>query len=312
MAPPPKRRPPDARPGISIGALSRATDVPVETLRTWESRYGFPRPERRPSGHRRYPLSAVQRVRRIGVALAAGLRAGDVVPLPEAELAALLSAVGAAPATEPVAPSSADSWSDVAAALARFDGAGLTRLMLRAWSSQAPLDFLEQTLAPLVARVGDAWQRGELAVRHEHFFSERVGDLLRSWRAPFEDRATGPLVLLATLPGEPHALGLQMAALVVAVGGARPSILGATTPVADIAHAAREQRVAAVGVSVSAATRGAASRRQLQRLRRELPRPVALLVGGAGVEPQPGITVVADLSALERWLRGRVPVAGTR
>ena len=56
----------DAR--VSIGALSRATGIPVETLRTWESRYGFPVPERRPSGHRLYPLAIVPRLRRIAEA----------------------------------------------------------------------------------------------------------------------------------------------------------------------------------------------------------------------------------------------------
>ena len=53
---------------LSIGALSRATGIPVETLRTWESRYGYPVPERRPSGHRVYPLESVPRLRRIAEA----------------------------------------------------------------------------------------------------------------------------------------------------------------------------------------------------------------------------------------------------
>ncbi len=37
---------------VSIGGLSRATGVPIETLRTWELRYGFPKSVRKPSGHR--------------------------------------------------------------------------------------------------------------------------------------------------------------------------------------------------------------------------------------------------------------------
>ena len=55
---------------LSIGALSRATGIPVETLRTWENRYGFPVPERKPSGHRVYPLSSVPRLRRIAESVA--------------------------------------------------------------------------------------------------------------------------------------------------------------------------------------------------------------------------------------------------
>src|SRR6188508_2056350 len=76
---------------LSIGALSRATEIPVETLRTWESRYGFPVPERRPSGHRLYPLSIVPRLRRIAEALAGGHRARQVVPASDADLRRLLA-----------------------------------------------------------------------------------------------------------------------------------------------------------------------------------------------------------------------------
>ena len=37
-----KHREDDVGARLSIGALSRATGIAVETLRTWESRYGFP------------------------------------------------------------------------------------------------------------------------------------------------------------------------------------------------------------------------------------------------------------------------------
>ena len=87
---------------LSIGALSRATGIPVETLRTWESRYGFPVPERRPSGHRVYPLSIAPRLRRIAEALARGHRAGQVVPASDADLRQLLAAAPPAPVAPPI------------------------------------------------------------------------------------------------------------------------------------------------------------------------------------------------------------------
>jgi len=64
--------PPD---GLSIGELARRTDVPAATLRSWESRYGFPRPDRAAGGHRRYRRSdidlieAVIRLRASGISL---------------------------------------------------------------------------------------------------------------------------------------------------------------------------------------------------------------------------------------------------
>jgi len=58
MSPATTERPP-VRGWLTIGSLSRATGIPVETLRTWERRYQYPRPVRKPSGHRLYPLDSV-------------------------------------------------------------------------------------------------------------------------------------------------------------------------------------------------------------------------------------------------------------
>ena len=87
---------------LSIGALSRATGIAVETLRTWESRYGFPVPERKASGHRVYPVAAVPRLRRIAQALSLGHRAGQVVGASEESVARLLES--SASAAEPSLP----------------------------------------------------------------------------------------------------------------------------------------------------------------------------------------------------------------
>lgn len=48
---------------LSIGELSRRTGVPIATIRSWESRHGFPRPRRQDGGHRRYDGSDVDAVR---------------------------------------------------------------------------------------------------------------------------------------------------------------------------------------------------------------------------------------------------------
>ena len=48
---------------MSIGAIARATGVPTNTLRTWERRYGFPASQRIASGHRRYSLNTLSRLR---------------------------------------------------------------------------------------------------------------------------------------------------------------------------------------------------------------------------------------------------------
>ena len=51
--------------GLTIGQFVERTGVPEGTLRMWERRYGFPSPERLPSGHRRYGEDEVALVRRV-------------------------------------------------------------------------------------------------------------------------------------------------------------------------------------------------------------------------------------------------------
>ena len=55
----------DPQEGLSIGELARQAGVPAPTLRSWEDRYGFPRPQRLAGGHRRYEEGDTARIREI-------------------------------------------------------------------------------------------------------------------------------------------------------------------------------------------------------------------------------------------------------
>lgn len=307
-----KAPPPPAPTGLlSIGALAAATGVPVETIRTWERRYGFPVAERKPSGHRVYTLTTVPRLRLIAQALTRGHRAAEVVPASERTLESLLAAVPPAvarrgPDRSPAAPAPPSDPADLLDAVRGFDADRLKRILQAEWARLGPIEFLERRAAPFLTAVGEAWAAGALDVRHEHFASACLGDFLRAVRMPLDSRATGPVAALATLPGELHGLGLQMSALVFALAGWRVLVLGVDTPVDQIAALAREAPIAVVGLSCAAAGRGTAE--SLKALRRRLPRRIPLLVGGSGAPSgarQVGVEVLGDLTALERWLRAR-------
>jgi len=66
---------PSAAPLLPIGELARRSGVPAATLRSWESRHGFPLPIRLEGGHRRYDdhhvdqVVEVARLRRSGLPL---------------------------------------------------------------------------------------------------------------------------------------------------------------------------------------------------------------------------------------------------
>lgn len=259
-----------------MGGVTRATGLGPHTLRAWERRYGFPRPERLPSGHRRYRQEDVATLRLMARALAAGHRPSDLVALSADRLHELLGG-GTAPVTDEA------SWSEVALALARkLDRPGLVRELVAAAARLGARELLRARVEPLLLAVGDAWRAGRLDIRHEHFVSEIVDGVLRATRAPLEAGISGRPVLLTTLPGEPHALGLQMAALTVVLAGQPVAVLGVQTPVEEIVSAAGECAAWAVGLSISAATASPATAAAVRQLRRALDPGTHLWLGGAG------------------------------
>lgn len=300
MAIPTKKAPIAAgRAFVSIGGLSRATGVPIETLRTWELRYGFPRSVRKPSGHRQFEVAQVERIRRMAMALERGLRAGEVVPASDAVLEALLATVPVKPMTRGQALPF-DTLSLIEA-VKRFDADRLMRSLYSDLAHEDPLAYLEARIAPCLEVIGAAWEKGEIEIAHEHFASERISDVLRGARLRFEETASGPLVVLATLPGEAHGLGVQMAALVLSARGLRVLSLGTEVPMVEVAGLAENTGAAAVGLSVSISTRKQAQA-GVPALRSALPRKIELVVGGAGAPRDiKGTTAFGDLRELDRW-----------
>lgn len=304
---------------LTIGALARAVGVPVETLRTWERRYGTPCAERTESGHRRYSLATVERLKLVKSVIQAGHRASVALSASEAELRGLLaSSPDAGPAEFAVPTQSAseinrgaDDDSQHSASVARclelivrFDGRGLDRELSSGLAAVGALRFMERRIAPLLFEIGERWSRGELQVSHEHFASERMEEFLaRHWQ-PLSDAATGPVGVCATPAGEHHTLGLQMAAYTLALNNVRVVYLGANLPAVDLAHAVQQH---AARVALLSAARGAEAdvlARECAELRASVGGELTILTGGAGFDPPPaGALGFSSLHALNDWAR---------
>jgi DNA-binding transcriptional MerR regulator len=267
-------RSPESRELHSIGDLAEACGISVDTLRIWERRYGRPEPIRLPSGHRRYTIEHIRWLRRVAEALAQGHRTNKVVRATDEELDRLLAKEAPPPAPEDLEP--------LFRAVHGYREAQLLDRLWERWRRLGPEPFLDRVLDPLLVGVGRRWADGTLDVRHEHFLSEVVEHFLRAARASVLKTSSGPGIVLATLEGELHGLGLHMAAVVCARQRWRPRVLGVSTPLDEIVKAALESKARAVGVSVSLHTGGIGTDRRLAELRRRLPSDRRVIVGGAG------------------------------
>ena len=267
----------EAPQGYSIRVASRLTGVSSDTLRMWERRYGFPKPERNESQVRVYTDADIERLALIARALKAGYRSGEVIHRGSEELRSLLVSSASAEVDNDRRTPTVESLLNL---LVQDNPDGLRDELRRSVALLGPKRFLTDVTAPLVEQVGIAWAAGRLAVRHEHLVSELLSSKLRLLLSAYDDRSSGPVVLLATLSEEQHGLGLDMVALYLALEGATPRLLGVNTPPDQIAEAAVALSADVVGVSISEASDLALTDAHLRRLLSSLPTRIEVWVGG--------------------------------
>jgi methanogenic corrinoid protein MtbC1 len=140
---------------------------------------------------------------------------------------------------------------------------------------------MQLALLPVLAEIGELWERGQLTVATEHFASNlirrRLGALTRGW----ED-GVGPRALLACPPDEEHDLPLLMFGIALGNRGWRITYLGARTPGDELARTARELRPS---ILVLASPNREAFHSVIAVVR-ELRDVCAVAIGGAGANAE--------------------------
>jgi DNA-binding transcriptional MerR regulator/methylmalonyl-CoA mutase cobalamin-binding subunit len=307
-----KNTAPDQPITSTISDVERDTGVAKETLRVWERRYDFPRPERDTYGERLYSEEQVHKLRLVKRLIDLGFRPGRVIQLSAAELQALAEKAGSGK-HHPTSLSHPDlkMYLDLCKS---HEMEVLRRRLSQALLVMGLKSFVTDLVAPLTNLVGEAWAYGQLAVFEEHLYTESVNMVMRSaiFSVPQANNGMGaPRIMLTTLPQERHGLGLLMTEAMCVVEGAHCISLGVQTPLQEIVDAALAQRVDIVALSFSAASNPRQAIDALAELNARLPEHCELWVGGASISLKrrsPKFMRVHELSeigaAIAEW-RGR-------
>ena len=265
----------------SIKAASQATGLTVETLRAWERRYRAVVPVRDDMGRRVYRAEDVLRLRRLREATDRGHPIGRLVHLDERALADLLDA----PDTRPPSAASTTFVERALDAAQRYSAADCEQVLTLAIALMPPARLIDEVLGPLLREVGERWHRGELSIAQERLVSSAVRRHLGLIVDTFDRAARRPSsIVLATLPGERHELGLLMCAVVCASRGFHVHYLGPELPPAEIARYVNETGAAVVALSVLLDDSLPQVVTHLRELRASLEPDVAVWLGGRGVQ----------------------------
>jgi DNA-binding transcriptional MerR regulator/methylmalonyl-CoA mutase cobalamin-binding subunit len=301
---------PNLTPLLTISAVERETGISKEVLRKWESRYGFPTPDRDEQGERIYVPEQVARLRLIKRLMDAGFRPSKVVPVTAGDLMSIAEQSHVRMA----GPASTQVELELLGQLRSHDLVGLRQRLQRLLLEQGLGRFVLDTVAPLTYAVGEAWSQGKLEIYEEHLYTELIQGILRGAVETLTDLKGQPRIIFTTPPEELHSLGILMVSALFALEGAYCVPLGPQTPLEDIAGAVLAHQADVVVLSFSIAYPHRRIAPVLAELRARLPLAVAIWVGGAGTsrlgKPPLGVTVTPALETarevLLEWRRLRV------
>ena len=259
--------------------IERETGFGKEQLRKWRQRFGFPPKESNVDGKIAYSGQTVEQLHLIRRLLEAGFRPAQVVGKTVLELEKLKLELG----LNAVVYAPDESIITLIEYIKLNDLKGFSSLLIKKRGKQTMLDFVQNTITPLMIGIGDAWRRDEIDIHHEHLCSAHVERYLHAEILRLRPRDGLPVILLALPPGEHHLLGLLMAEAVLAEEGANTINIGSGIPLNNLKLAAMSCKADVVALSFSFAHPSKDILPTILHFRRLLPPEIQIWVGGAGI-----------------------------
>jgi len=271
----------------TIKVAARLTGLSTHVIRIWEKRYGAVVPNRSGSRRRLFSEADLSRLVLLRRATEMGHSIGNIARLPEEELRQLLK-IGERTGSEGTMPGAKlrpeggeeESLGPIMTAIRAMDSRAMEEQLTRASLTLGNQGLLQQVVAPLAQRLGEAWEKGELTAAHEHFATAVLRDFLAQARHQYAHSDGAPGLVVATPAGQLHELGAIMVAAAASNLGWKVLYLGPSLPAAEIAGAAAQNRARAVALSIVYPSDDVGLAAELIQLRKLLPTEIKILAGG--------------------------------
>ncbi len=246
--------------GYSVRAVTRLTGVNEHTLRAWERRYQAVVPDRTQTGRRCYSEVQVQRIKQLMALVRRGHAISNIAGWPDDKLDSTIAEYD--PTDVHLSPDAEfeerelirETLRVATSSVEHFEMGRLQKQLQKARYSLSGLSFAVKFAAPLARIVGDMVQSGRMSVAQEHIITALLKAHLLNLMADMNrgGEEGRKAVMLATMEGDHHELGILIGAVILAGSGYEPVFVGANIPAVPLAEAASAWRVHAVLLGVTA------------------------------------------------------------
>ena len=270
---------------LNVQAVEMRTGICTETLRTWERRYGWPRPRRMANGYRAYSEDDVALVLAVKREMERGAPAAT----------AWHQVLAGKPRCTPCPSIRSPEWlgNALLAALLEFDTEGALAQLAEAHALYPLEHVLARIIQPVMVTIGAHWKAGEATVAQEHFATELIRDSLALMGRAYRPSHGAETVLVGAGPSEWHDIGALTVSLLLRRGGHHVVYLGQNLAVEGL-----EQAITRTGARMLllSATRAetAAALAEVPATLKDMAAPPLFVFGGRAFAEQPDLAARID------------------
>lgn len=266
----------------NIKAAAKILDMPKVTIRSWETRYSAITPARTESGHRLYSDQNLEDLKWLKIQVQDnGMKISEAVKKLHASRKQFIVPDKEHPPTE--AMEYDEQINQLFQAAAEMDTERFNYLLDLHFSLFHHQTVFFHIIAPLMVRIGEAWENGIISVAHEHMITHIVHQRFNQFFRIFPTSPKLPKVIALSPSGEQHQLGLLLFTLFLRENGFSVVYIGPDTPLEGLEEMVSKQNFKLMCMSITTRKMLPVANQYIDALSKVNPE-MHFILGGRGVD----------------------------
>lgn len=234
----------------SIKKVSELLDIPTVTIRAWEGRYQMITPIRSKGGHRLYSEEDINTLKWVKSQMEEkDMKVSEVAMLLKKKKMQLLQKHDIQKTNSRV------NYDKVIESLyvelTQLNTAKSHKIIDLAFALFHYEDVFHDIITPVLYRIGDEWEKGQITVSQEHFSTQVLMERCTRFLDTLPVQPHSPKALALCPEGEHHHMGLLLFSLFLRKKGLDVTYLGPNTPLADLSKVIKIKNINFVALSIT-------------------------------------------------------------
>lgn len=289
----------------NIKAAAKILDMPKVTIRSWETRYNAITPARTESGHRLYSDQNLEDLKWLKIQVQDnGMKISEAVKKLHTSRHQFIKTDSEFPQNNQSEYN--EQINQLFQAAAEMDTERFNYLLDLYFSMFHHQTVFFSIIAPLMIRIGEAWEDGIISVAHEHMITHIVQQRFNQFFRVFPTSPSLPKVMALSPSGEQHQLGLLLFTLFLRENGFSVVYIGPDTPLEGLEEMVVKHNFQLMCISVASPTLMKLANQYMDTLSKAKPE-MQFILGGQGVKPKQNEKnrwyLGTDIKIWQQWLK---------